>query len=51
MGGGGGWVAYRISGPFGFNWVLELIGTWLGLGLRVWGQGLTIYFELDIKSY
>ena len=20
----------------------ELIGTWLGLGLRVWGQGLTI---------
>ena len=33
-----GWVvvAYRIllsaPGPFGFNWVLELIGTWLGLG-------------------
>ena len=33
--------------PLGTNWVLELIGTWFGLGLgglglRVWGQGLTI---------
>ena len=30
-------VAYRIllsaPGPFGFNWVLVLIGTWLGFGL------------------
>ena len=39
----GGWwwwwvMAYRIllsaPGPFGFNWVLVLIGTWLGFGLR-----------------
>ena len=40
----GGWwavVAYRIllsaPGPFGFNWVLGLIGTWLGLGLGGFG--------------
>ena len=26
----------------GTYWVFELIDTWLGLGLRVWGQGLTI---------
>ena len=30
-------VAHRILvsalGPFGFNWVLDLFGTWLGLGL------------------
>ena len=33
--------------PLGTNWVLGLMGTWSGwakgaLGLRVWGQGLTI---------
>ena len=35
-------MAYRILlsalGPFGYHWVLELIGTWLGLGLEgFWG--------------
>ena len=34
-------MAYRILlsalGPFGYHWVLELIGTWLGLGLGVLG--------------
>ena len=38
---GGGWVAYSIlvsvPGPFGTNWVLELIGTLLGLGLGGFG--------------
>ena len=38
------WVAYRIllsaPGPFRFNWVLDLIGTWQGLGLGGLGPGL-----------
>ena len=37
-------VAYRTlvsaPGPFGTNWVFELIGTWLGLVLGGLGPGL-----------
>ena len=29
-------VSHGVS-PFRFNWVLELIGTWLGLGLGGFG--------------
>ena len=44
-------VAYSILMssllPLGLcNWVFELIWTWLGLGLRVWGEGLTINTQL-----
>ena len=56
-----GWVvvAYRIllsaPGPFGFNWVLELIGTCLVLGLGsfgTWGSGpgLDNFFKLRKKQ-
>ena len=35
--GGGRWEAHKILlsalGTFGFNLVLEVIGTWMGLGL------------------
>ena len=36
-------VAHKILvsalGPFGFKWVLDLFGTWLGLGLGLGGFG------------
>ena len=39
-----------IEESLGTDWVLDLIGTWgwaTGvLGLRVWGQGLTVSGEL-----
>ena len=53
----GGWVVVVVVGglqdfsvspiPLGPNWVFELVWTGLGLGLgvlgiRFWGQGLTI---------
>ena len=44
----GGLQDFSVSpSPLGTNWVLELIGTWFGLGqgvlgLSVWGRGLTI---------
>ena len=43
----GGWVAWSIlvsaPVPFVFKSYLDLVGVGLGvLGLRVWGQGLTI---------
>ena len=29
------WVGKCLAlGPFGLNWVLDLIGTWLGLGVQ-----------------
>ena len=41
--GGGRWEAYEILlsalGTFGFNWVLEVTGTWLNLGLGAGGLG------------
>ena len=30
-------ILLSAPGPFGFNWVLELIRTWLELGLRGFG--------------
>ena len=33
-GGGGGGLHDLALGPFGFNWVLDLIGTWLRLGVQ-----------------
>ena len=39
-GGGGGLPDFIvISGPFRFIWILELIRTWLGLGLGYLGTG------------
>ena len=35
--------------PLGTNWVFELIRTWLWLGLKVWGQGLTIKLLLILS--
>ena len=39
--------------PLGTNWILELIGTRLGLGLgtKGWGQGLTIWRWLALLVY
>ena len=48
---GGWWPTglYRNSpSSLGTNWVLELIGTWLGLGLRVLGRGLKIVMMIMI---
>ena len=47
VGGGGGLQQLSVSlSPLGTNWVLELIGTWLGLGVEGFETGLIIWNHL-----
>ena len=55
----GWWPLYALSvspSPLGTNWVFELgwTGLWVGrgvLGIRVWGQGLTILIRSVFSTY